>query len=143
MCSSDLLAALAALTVSGQALAEIGRVKIMQGPVAIQRNGQKLTPAAGFLLESGDVIVTGKGGRVGIAFADNSRFAVGPDSRVSLDRFDFDRTRQNGSFVTSVQRGTLSVVSGQIAKSKTDAMKVRTPTSLLGVRGTRFVVSVP
>ena len=35
------------------------------------------------------------------------------------------------------------IVSGQIAKSRRDAMKVRTPTSLLGVRGTRFIVNVP
>jgi hypothetical protein len=34
------------------------------------------------------------------------------------------------------------VVSGQIAKSKKDAMRVKTPSSLLGVRGTRFVVEV-
>ncbi len=38
---------------------------------------------------------------------------------------------------------SLAVISGQIAKSRQDAMKVRTPTSLLGVRGTRFIVEVP
>jgi len=34
-------------------------------------------------------------------------------------------------------------VSGKIAKSGRDAMQVRTPNSLLGVRGTRFIVEVP
>ncbi|MBC7491540.1 MAG: FecR domain-containing protein, partial [Novosphingobium sp.] len=34
------------------------------------------------------------------------------------------------------------VVSGKIAKSAKDAMQVHTPTTILGVRGTRFVVDV-
>jgi hypothetical protein len=33
-------------------------------------------------------------------------------------------------------------VSGKIAKQSPDAMKVRTPASVLGVRGTEFVVKV-
>jgi hypothetical protein len=34
------------------------------------------------------------------------------------------------------------VVSGDIARSSPGAMKVRTPTAILGVRGTRFAVKV-
>jgi hypothetical protein len=45
--------------------------------------------------------------------------------------------------VTQVDRGSLAVVSGKIAKSNRDAMKVRTPNTLLGVRGTKFIVEVP
>ena len=40
--------------------------------------------------------------------------------------------------VTAVNRGTLAVVSGQIAKENKDAMKVKTPTSLLAARVTRI-----
>jgi len=36
----------------------------------------------------------------------------------------------------------VAIVSGHIAKSAKDAMKVQTPSALLGVRGTRFVVEV-
>jgi hypothetical protein len=77
-----------------------------------------------------------------LTFIDDTRFSVGPNSRIAVDDFNYDRTAQTGSFVTRVNRGSLAVVSGQIAKSKPDAMKVRTPTSLLGVRGTRFIVEV-
>ena len=42
-----------------------------------------------------------------------------------------------------LDRGSLAIVSGQIAKENKDAMKVKTPTSLLAARGTRFVVDVP
>ena len=134
--------ALAALALSQPALAEIGRVKSSVGMVSIQRNGAPVEVRPGARLEQGDVLVTGKGGRLGIAFADNTRFAVGPNSRIVLSEFGYDRTRETGTFVTRVQRGSLGVVSGKIAKSGRDAMKVRTPTSTLGVRGTKFIVEV-
>ena len=51
-------------------------------------------------------------------------------------------TTQDGEFVTDVQRGTLAVVSGQIAKRSPEAMKVTTPTTILGVRGTTFAIKV-
>jgi hypothetical protein len=65
---------------------------------------------------------------------------VGPNSSVAVSEFQYDRTRQKGNFLTRVDRGSLAIVSGRIAKSGKDAMKVRTPNTLLGVRGTRFIV---
>ena len=88
-------------------------------------------------------MVTGKDGRISVTFIDNTRFSVGPNSRIAVNEFNYDRTRQKGSFVTQVDRGSLAVVSGKIAKSDRDAMKVRTPNTLLGVRGTKFIVEVP
>ena len=139
-----IIGALAATFLSpGSAFAEIGRVKSNVGTVAIDRGGHRMVAAPGTQLEPGDVLVTGGDGRLGVAFVDGTRFALGPSSRVTLTSFQFDRTRQTGSFLTSVDRGSLGVVSGLIAKSRRDAMRVRTPTSMLGVRGTRFVVQVP
>ncbi|KQX26355.1 MULTISPECIES: FecR family protein [unclassified Sphingomonas] len=132
-----------ALAVIAQpAWAEIGRIKRSMGATSIERGKAKLTPAPGFQLLPGDTLVTGKDGQMSLTFIDDTRFSVGPNSRISVDQFDYDRTTQAGSFVTKVNRGSLAIVSGQIAKSKPDAMKVRTPTSLLGVRGTRFIVEV-
>ena len=124
------------------ATAEIGRIKSMVGEVVIQRGATRIAAKPGFQLDQGDIVSTGKTGRVGIAFLDNTRMALGPSSRITVSEFAYDRSRQTGSFVTSVERGSLGVVSGNIAKSKRDAMRVRTPTSMLGVRGTRFVVEV-
>jgi hypothetical protein len=124
------------------AWAEIGRVKRTQGEAVVERGGAAMTPKPGMTLETGDVLVTGADGRISVTFVDNTRMSAGPDSRVVLDRFEFDATTHEGDFVTRLDRGALAVVSGQIAKQTPDAMKVRTPTSLLGVRGTRFVVRV-
>ena len=68
--------------------------------------------------------------------------SAGPNSRIELKQFSFNPTTQDGEFVTDVQRGTLAVVSGQIAKRSPNAMKVKTPTTILGVRGTTFAVKV-
>lgn len=125
------------------AWAEIGRIKRSVGVTSIERGKARLVPTPGFQLQPGDTLITGKDGQMSLTFIDDTRFAVGPNSRISVDEFEYNRTTQAGSFVTKVNRGSLAVVSGQIAKSKQDAMKVRTPTSLLGVRGTRFIVEVP
>lgn len=137
-----LLIASVALVLPGMALAEIGRVKIASGAAFIERGKSRQPARPGLALEKGDRLVTGRDGRIGVTFVDNSRFAAGPNSRVSVDEFAFDSTTHDGAFVTRVDRGSLAIVSGQIAKRNKDAMRVRTPTALLGVRGTRFVVTV-
>jgi hypothetical protein len=133
---------LAVLLSAAPASAEIARIKTSSGAAAVERGSQKLKPSPGLQLEKGDRLVTGKDGRISLTFVDNTRFAVGPNSRVSVSEFQYDRTRQKGSMVTQVDRGSLAVVSGKIAKSSQDAMKVRTPNTLLGVRGTKFIVDV-
>ncbi len=42
----------------------------------------------------------------------------------------------------NIRRGTLSVASGRIAKKTPESVDFHTPTSVLGVRGTEFVVEV-
>jgi hypothetical protein len=122
---------------------EIGRIKSVAGTAQVWR-GKAAKPATpGYQLSVSDVLTTGANGRIGVTFIDNSRFAVGPNSRVALSQFEFDDTTHKGKSLTTVDRGTLGVVSGQIAKENKDAMKVRTPTSLLAARGTTFVVDVP
>jgi len=132
----------AGLSTPGVAAAEIGRIKTVAGVASVVR-GKAVTPATpGYQLLVGDVLTTGRDGRIGLTFIDNSRFAVGPNSRVALSQFEFDDTTHNGKSLTTIHRGALGVVSGQIAKENKDAMKVRTPTSLLAARGTTFVVEV-
>ena len=135
------VAAIATMATS-PAWAEIARVKSSVGAAAIERGTVRVPAKPGLQLNPGDRLVTGKDGRISLSFIDNTRFSVGPNSRVSVSEFAYDRTRQQGKFLTQVDRGSLAIVSGHIAKSGRDAMKVRTPNSLLGVRGTRFIVEV-
>jgi hypothetical protein len=122
--------------------AEIGRVKVAKGEVTIERGGAVLRVEVGTRVQSADVLRTGADGLVGLTMSDNSLLSMGPNSILSLDRYDFDATTQQGQFDAKLTKGSLAVISGRIAKQSPDAMKVRTPSSILGVRGTEFVVSV-
>jgi hypothetical protein len=119
---------------------DAGEVKVSKGVVHIERSGQRLPAPAGTRVRQADVVVTGADGSVGITFADTSRLSVGPNSRLAIDKFAFDSTTHQGAFETSLDKGTLAAVSGNIVKQSPGAMKVRTPAAVLGVRGTEFVV---
>ena len=69
--------------------------------------------------------------------------SAGPNSEIALEDYKFDSNNFKGSMLTDLNKGTLSMVSGDIAKSSPSAMKVKTPDAILGVRGTHFVVEVP
>jgi hypothetical protein len=133
--------ALAAFTALAAAN-DIGQIKNSQGGVTIDRAGSSLPGAAGARLQAGDVVRTAADGSVGITLTDNSRLSAGPSSVLALDRYAFNSTTHQGQLDASLRRGTLSVVSGKIAKQNPEAMTVRTPTAILGVRGTEFVIKV-
>ena len=124
------------------AAAEVGQIKNVIGQVFLLRNNNQQPAKAGDLVQQSDVLITGANGAVGLTFIDSSRLSAGPNSRIELKQFRFNPTTHDGEFVTDMQRGTLAVVSGQIAKRSPDAMKVKTPTTILGVRGTTFAVQV-
>lgn len=133
--------ALAVLCVSWATAAEIGRIKISKGSVTVERLGKTLAGDVGVRLEPSDVLRTGPDGSVGVTMSDDSLLSAGPNSILSLDRYDFDPTTSQGRFDARLQQGSLAVISGRIAKQAPDAMIVRTPSAILGVRGTEFVLS--
>ena len=124
------------------AWADVGQIKVAKGRVTVERKGQELAAQVGMPLETADVVKTGADGSVGITMRDNSLLSAGPNSILSLEHFEFDPTTSDGRFDARLRRGTLAVVSGRIAKKSPQAMTVRTPSAVLGVRGTEFVVSV-
>ena len=136
-----LLTTLLLLGLAAPALADIGQIKTRKGQVTVQRQGQELPAEVGMRLEAADTLKTGADGAVGITMRDNSLLSAGPNSMLSLERFEFDGATSQGRFDAQLQRGTLAVVSGRIAKQSPQAMTVRTPSAQLGVRGTDFVVA--
>lgn len=131
---------LGTLSSSSALAADAGQVKVSRGAAWIERAGARTPATVGTRVQASDVIVTGADGSVGITFADDSRLSIGPNSVLALDRFAFDPTTHQGQFQTSLRKGTLAAVSGKLAQQSPDAMTVRTPAAILGVRGTRFLV---
>jgi len=125
-----------------EAAEQAGIVKIAKGSVFIERAGQRSGATVGTPVFSGDRIITGAGGSVGITLRDNTLLSAGPKSVLNLDRFSFDAANHAGTIDASLKRGSLAVVSGKIAKQSPEAVKFRTPSTILGVRGTEFVIEV-
>jgi hypothetical protein len=139
--SCGLLAIGYALLAAAPALADsVGQVKISSGSVSIERAGKTMPAPVGTSVEAADSVITGADGSAGITFIDNSRLSVGPNSTLAISRFNFNSTTHEGNFDSTLKRGTLSVISGKLAKRSPDAMTVSTPSTILGVRGTEFVV---
>jgi hypothetical protein len=133
----------AALVAAGPALAsDVGQVKTAKGTVHVERDGKRLPASVGMPIRQSDALVTGADGSVGVTFSDNSLLSTGPNSVLVVDRYSFDSTTHAGRFDASLKKGTLAVVSGKMVKQSPDAMKVRTPAAIMGVRGTEFVVQV-
>lgn len=121
---------------------DVGHIKSASGAVHIERQGERLAATPGMSVRQSDKLVTGADGAVGVTFLDNSLLSAGPSTVLAIDRYAFDSTTHAGHFDASLQKGTLAVVSGKIVKQTPGAMRVRTPASVMGVRGTDFVVSV-
>lgn len=132
----------AALALAAPAAAQdVGRIKVARGQVAVERAGASLPGTVGLRVRASDTVRTGADGAVGITMDDDALLSAGPDSVLVLDRYAFDPTTSQGRLDASLNKGTLAVISGRIAKQSPDAMTVRTPAVVLGVRGTSFAVS--
>ncbi|MGO8866116.1 MAG: FecR domain-containing protein [Alphaproteobacteria bacterium] len=133
---------LACATAGFAANSRIGMVKTVAGQAVIVRDGARLPAKVGDVVLEKDAIETGPDGTIGITMTDNAVMSAGPQSLLELTQYNFDSSNFKGTMLADMRKGTLAVVSGDIARSSPDAMKVRTPTVILGVRGTRFTVQV-
>lgn len=119
-----------------------GMVKLSKGQVSIIRGGVTLAAKPGDKVFSADKVRTGPNGSVGITLKDNTLLSAGPNSSISLDKFSFDSKTHAGAISIGVKRGTLAVATGKIAKQTPESVEFFTASSILGVRGTEFVIEV-
>ncbi len=119
-----------------------GMIKTSKGTAAIEREGKQNPAQAGAAVLSSDRIVTGADGSVGITLRDETLLSVGPNSNVWLEKYAFDPTTHEGALDATVKRGTMAVISGKLSKQSPSAVQFRTPSSILGVRGTEFLIEV-
>lgn len=122
--------------------ADAGEIKTVQGAAHIERGTQRIAARAGMPVRESDRLVTGEDGAMGVTFADNSLLSIGPNSVLAIDRYVFDSTTNGGRFDSTLSKGSLTAVSGKLVKQSPEAMRVRTPSAIMGVRGTEFAVRV-
>ena len=126
-----------ALAAEGEAA---GTIKTSKGEVSIERAGARIPGAVGTAVRVADKVRTGPDGAVGLTLRDNTLLSAGPNSLLTLDKFSFDSTTNAGTLSVGVRKGTLAVATGKIARQTPESIDFRTATSVIGVRGTEFVI---
>jgi hypothetical protein len=120
---------------------EVGSVATLQGGAFVRRatavNPLKVSDA----ILKGDILQTGVNGTLGITFDDETTFTLQPNSRIAVDDFVYQAGGAGNQGVFNIISGTVAFVAAQIAK--TGDMKIQTPTSTLGIRGTTGLIEIP
>ena len=119
-----------------------GRVKIVSGAAFIMRGGKTIAATPGQAVFASDTLRTGADGALGITLKDTTRLSLGPASEVRVERFVYAPESGGLSMVIKFLRGAATYVSGRIAKLAPDAVRLETPSAIVGVRGTTVVVLV-
>lgn len=117
-----------------------GTFKTVQGEVTVVRGNVRIAAVVGGPLNAADRVLTGEKSAAAVTLKDGTVLSIGPSSMVDLSEFSFDATTQDGNVLIALARGSLRVVTGLIAKLKPEQVKVTTPTTVIGVRGTDFIV---
>lgn len=117
-----------------------GTFKAVQGDVTLAHENSRRAVVAGDPVFVGDRILTGERSTAALTLRDGSLLSMGPNSQLTLSEFSFDATTHEGNVLLSLLHGSLRVVTGLIAKLRPEQVKITTPTTVIGVRGTDFIV---
>jgi hypothetical protein len=126
--------------VAGSAWAESGTsVAAVQLPAWVERAGRVVPVRPGFVIEPGDVLITGAKGRVHVDTPDGSIVKLGSDGRIAMDALNL-RADTDGQ---SLFEGALNVIKGAFrfttrlaGKASRRDVRVRVGVVTAGVRGT-------
>ena len=118
----------------------IGYIKTHAGAAFVHSDNLVLEAVPGLALRQGDVLRTGTDGRLGLTLLDNTVMSLGPNAEMVVDEYLFKPASGELGLGVRLLRGTLQFLSGAIAKLRPEAVKVKTSTGTIGVRGTRFLV---
>ena len=86
-----------------------------------------------------EIIETGDESATEFVFLDETKLALGPNSRLVLDRFVYDPEPDKASFVMTATAGVFRFVSGKLPKK---SYEIHTATATIGIRGTVFSFNV-
>lgn len=118
----------------------VGTVKSVRGEVRLVHAGNSMFPSPGQALRVSDSIITAANGSAAITLRDGTTLTIGPASQLNMSAFEFDSTTHQGSAAIHLLHGSLRVITGLLGKVNPERFKVTTPTSVVGVRGTDFIV---
>lgn len=95
--------------------------------------------AAGYNVVTGELLQTVAGASLRVRFIDDTDLRMGESSLIVLDNMIYDTQRGVGDFALTVAAGVARFISGKI---EPENFVIRTPTAVIAIRGTDFVVAV-
>jgi len=132
--------ALATTPAQAQQLASIGSISGVQPDAFGTPPGQtRRTLSIQTDVFSSERVETQKSAWAQIRFRDDTDFRVGGNSVVVLDKFVYDPQKKTGQLAINVTQGMFRFVTGTMNK---DGYKIHTPSAVIGVRGTDFLLEV-
>lgn len=120
----------------------IGYVKNVSGEASVTSAGKTIKAEVGAVVLQGSVLKTGPKSSMGVTFKDETVMSFGPDTELTVDEYLYAPANGKLKLSSKLAKGSLNYVSGVIAKLQPDAVSISTPSGIIGVRGTQFVVTV-
>jgi hypothetical protein len=120
--------------------APAGRAGFVKGRVmARASSGRARALASGDAVYTGDTVISDAGAYAVIAFRDDSRVTVLPETEFRVETLDFDSAApEQGSAVFRLLRGGLRAVTGLIGKRNGRGYRMSTAVATIGIRGTGY-----
>lgn len=120
--------------------APVGEIVSLQGKATLKRENAESQLKLMDTVEANDTIATEKDGIAVIQFKDLSTMTVGSQSEVTIDRYVYNPEVKDGNVsALKASSGFFHFVSGKLAKDK---VKIETPVSTIGIRGTELAGGV-
>jgi len=122
--------------------AVIGYIKTITDQTTIAQSGEPVKASLGAPIAVGDVIKTDQSGTAGLTLKDNTILSIGPNTELKIEAYQFQPQADKLQLNACLLKGTLHYISGVIAKLRPEAVTIKTPTGVIAVRGTRFLVKI-
>ena len=123
------------------AYGKVGVTSAAQGdPLGKPPNQTERILRIGVDVQADEVVTTHANDRAHLVFLDGSALTVGPNARVTIDKFVYDPNSGNGELAINASVGVLRFVGGRI--SKKHPVTITTPSSTIGIRGAIAIFTV-
>lgn len=90
----------------------------------------------GDTLRAGDTVITGPGSSAVLRFEDGQIAALGANSRMVIQAFEYNATAKSGNIVLNLLSGGMRAITGLIGRSSPNSVKYRAGNYTIGIRGT-------
>jgi opacity protein-like surface antigen len=127
------------LVVRAMADENIGSAAVVRTDLKREQAGASGAIAVGDPVYQDETVRTSADSVAKLVFLDSTNLALGPASRVVLDRFVYDAAKTSQAMAVDLTKGVFRFTTGVLKK---DAYMVDTPTAAIGVRGTVLDIAV-